>query len=71
MSRYITKYINLEKLKQPIFWNGGSTSIEALFFREKKKTLLSGLGLLVQYIMQSLKDFGTSLQETTRHLVLV
>jgi len=36
MSRYITKYINLEKLKRPIFWNGGSTSIEALFFREKK-----------------------------------
>ena len=25
MSRYITKYINLEKSKQFIFWNGGST----------------------------------------------
>ena len=25
MSRYITKYMNLEKSKQSIFWNGGST----------------------------------------------
>jgi len=25
MSRYITKYMNLEKLKRPIFWNGGRT----------------------------------------------
>ena len=36
MSRYIAKYMNLEKLKRPIFWNGGSTSIDALFFRGKK-----------------------------------
>ena len=25
MSRYIAKYMNLEKSKRPIFWNGGST----------------------------------------------
>jgi len=25
MSRYIAKYMNIEKLKRPIFWNGGRT----------------------------------------------
>ena len=25
MSKYITKYMNLEKIKQSIFWNGEST----------------------------------------------
>jgi len=25
MSRYITKYMNLEKSKRPTFWKGGST----------------------------------------------
>ena len=25
MSRYITKYMNIEKSKRPIFWNGGSS----------------------------------------------
>ena len=27
MSRYITKYINLEKSKRPTFWNGGSIGV--------------------------------------------
>ena len=25
MSRFIAKYMNLEKSKRPTFWNGGST----------------------------------------------
>jgi len=25
MSRYIAKYMNLEKSKRPTFWNGGSS----------------------------------------------
>jgi len=27
MSRYIAKYMNLEKSKRPTFWNGGSIYI--------------------------------------------
>ena len=31
MSKYVAKYMNIEKSKQPTFWNGGSTT-EIFFF---------------------------------------
>ena len=34
MSKYIAKYMNLEKSKQPIFWNGGSTCYDNWFHSE-------------------------------------
>ena len=35
MPRYIAKYMNLEKSKRAIFWNGGSTLIYMLNSRTK------------------------------------
>ena len=30
MSRYIAKYMNLKKSKQPTFWNGGGTNVDRI-----------------------------------------
>ena len=50
MSRYITKYINLEMSKRPTFWNGGSINFLELrakapaFIHQKTISVLKHIG---------------------------